>query len=359
MPHLGLPPGTMRVSEGSSPTVIHAFGWTPDRWEERTLRSAAEVASFLAAWPVAWINVDGLRDEALLKDLAHTLNLHPLAMEDAVDTSQRAKVEPYGATTFLVVPMPHMEHGFFTEQLSIFLGPSWVVTFQDHPGDCLEPIRDRIRHCRGRVRASGAAYLAYALVDSVIDSYFPIVSQMGEQLEALEERVLHDPQPEQLHEIRSVKGDLMRVRRAVWPMRDLTGVLLTLDQVFTPELRLFVRDANDHVVRLMDLLETDRYMASDLLEIHMTATSNKLGEVNKFLTVIATIFLPLSWIAGIYGMNFKHLPELDWLWGYPFALGLMAAFAAALLFYFWRKGWIDSRFFSVRRPRRGGHPPAA
>ncbi len=359
MPIPGLPPGTLLVDPAAGATTIRVLAFSPESFEERTISDPKEIQPLLSKWPVAWVDVEGLGSAELLRGLAELFQLHPLAMEDVADTSQRAKVEPYGDTTFIVAPMPHDERdAFVTEQLSIFVGRNWVVTFQDSPrGDCLEVIRDRIRHGRGRVRTSPAPYLAYALVDAVIDGYFPVVEHLGDRLDDLEREVLESPHHEQVTTLRSVKRELTRLRRAIWPMRDALATMMTLDTVFSSELRLYVRDAHDHVVRLMDIVEMDRTMASDLVEIHLSAVSARLGEVNKFLTVIATIFLPLSWIAGIYGMNFQFMPELHWVLGYPMALGVMVLFAAALLFYFHRKGWLAPSVFGTghgRRARAGG-----
>jgi len=353
LPKPGLPPGTLTVDPSAAPTLIRCFGYSPDAFEEVTITDPAEFVPLMARWPSLWVDVEGLGNAETLRTVAEAFKLHPLAMEDVTDTSQRAKVEPYGDEVFIVVPMPHVNtDGFTTEQLSIFLGPGWVVTFQESsPGDSLGQIRDRIRYKRGRVRTSPPAYLAYALVDAVIDGYFPVIERLGDQLDELEHEVLDDPNHKQVLELRRIKRELARLRRAIWPMRDATTTMISLDTLFTPELRLYVRDAYDHVVRLMDIVETDRSMASDLMEIHLSAVSARLGEVNKFLTVIATIFLPLSWIAGVYGMNFKFMPELDWRLGYPLALLVMVLFAAGLLLYFKRNGWLAPSVFGSRRSR--------
>jgi magnesium transporter len=327
MPNLNVPPGTMQLEEGAARPVLTAFGFSPQGFEETTLRDPAEIQSLLAKWPVVWLNVDGLGDEAMLRQVGDTFGIHPLAMEDVTDTTQRAKVESYGDNAFLVVPMPqvHREgHRFESEQLSLYLTDRAVVSFQaTAPGDCLNLIRDRIRTGRGRVRTSNAAYLAYALIDTVIDAYFPLVSGMGDRLEELEERIVE----------------------AVMAM----GML---DHMYGQDLRPYLRDAQDHVARLMDLLETDRFTASDLMEIYLTAISNRLGEVNRFLTVVATIFIPLGFIASVYGMNFEpdspwNMPELKWYFGYPFALGLMLLTALGFMGYFWWKGWLGSQSFSA------------
>ena len=362
-PSLNLPPGTLIIDPESPKPVLTVFGYSPDSFEERTLSHPDEVKEFMQKWPLIWLNVDGLGDEATLRSIGEIFNIHPLALEDIADTSQRAKVEQYdNRATFIVVPMPHPvehEHEFTTEQLCLYLGEHFVVSFQQTaPGDCLEVIRERIRHKKGRVRTSNAAYLAYALVDTVIDAFFPIVSTMGDSLDALEARIMDESKSSQIFDIRAVKVNLMRVRRAVWPMRDAILNMTNMDQVWGADLRPYLRDATDHVARLMDLIETDRMMASDLMELYLNSASNRLGEVNKFLTVVATIFIPVGAIASIYGMNFDmeksawNMPELKWTYGYPFALGLMLTVAATFLIIFWRRGWLGNQFQGHKRKRK-------
>jgi len=362
MPNLNLPPGTLQLDPEATHPALTAFGFSPAGFEEVALKNPEEIRDLIARWPVVWLNVDGLGDETILRSIQGIFGIHPLAMEDVTDTTQRAKVEQYAENTFLVVPMPKT-HGdvtrFESEQLSMYLTERAVISFQaSAPGDCLSVIRERIRTGKGRVRTSNAAYLAYALIDTVIDAYFPLVSEMGDRLETLEERIVHDVSPEQIHDIRAIKVDLLRMRRAVWPMRDAVAAMASIERLYGHELRPYIRDAQDHVARLMDLMETDRFMASDLMEIYLTATSNRLGEVNKFLTIVATIFIPLGFIASVYGMNFHpdspwNMPELNWHFGYPFALGLMLLTAGGFMSYFWWKGWLGSQAFGAPRDHRG------
>lgn len=339
--NLNTPPGTIVVAQDAHPTTVTAFAFGPDRCEERTITDVAQLDALGSDWPVVWVNVDGLADAAMIRALGQRFEIHPLALEDVTDTTQRAKVEPYGETTFIVVPMPHDdEHGFWTEQLAIVVGPRFVVTFQGQPGDCLDELRDRIRQGRGRVRRANAAYLSYAICDAVIDAYFPIVTAISERLEQLEEMVLSRPSARQLYEIRRMRGSMLRIRRAAMPLRDAMSAIIMLDRVFDPDTRPYLRDLNDHVARLLDQVEMDRYLANDLIEMYMTTINIRLGETSKVLTIIATIFMPLSFIAGVYGMNFHEMPELTWPWGYWYALALMALTALGLVAYFWRKGWL-------------------
>ena len=356
-PRVGLPPGTIVVDPGHPSAIATVFGYGPDGFEERAITDVRELEEVRARWPLLWLNVDGLGDGSLIKAVGECFGLHPLALEDVTDPSQRAKVEPYGDTTFVVIPMPRATpEGFETEQLAMFIGKDFVVTFQERVGgDCLDPCRDRIRFKRGRVRTSGSAYLGYALLDNVIASYFPALATLGERLDSLEERIIFHTHAEAIFEIRTVKRDLMRMRRAVWPVRDAVTTLMMLENVFDAEHRLYLRDAFDHVIRVMDLLDTDRAVASDLMEMYMAVSNNRLGEVTKVLTIIATIFIPLSFIASIYGMNFDpddspwNMPELHWRLGYPFALGLMALVAGGFLLFFWRRGWLGGSFLGSNR----------
>jgi len=339
--NLNTPPGTLAVAQDALPTTVTVFAYGPDRVEERTITDVAQLDALGDEWPVVWVNVEGLADAAMIRALGKRFSIHPLALEDVTDTTQRAKVEPYGDTTFVVVPMPHDdEHGFWTEQLAMVVSTRFVVTFQGQPGDCLGELRDRIRQGRGGVRGSSAAYLSYAICDAVIDAYFPVVAGISERLEQLEEMVLSRPSARQLYEIRRMRGSMLRIRRAAYPLRDAMNSFAALDRVFDQDTRPYLRDLNDHVARLLDQVEMDRYLANDLIEMYMTTINLRLGETSKVLTIIATIFMPLSFIAGVYGMNFHDMPELTWRWGYPFALALMALTAIGLVYYFWRKGWL-------------------
>ena len=340
--HIYTAPGTMVVSPDDVPPVITVFAYGPTSYKELVVTSVAEIVALGTEWPVLWVDVDGFGNPALLKEIADHFGIHPLAMEDATDTAQRAKSEPYGDATFLVLPMPHEdERGFWTEQLAIWVTARVVVTFQSVPGDCLDPLRNRIREGKGRARTSGAAYLSYAIADSVVDGYFPIVDRIGEALEPLEDEAFTKPDGRTLGKIRRIRAELIRVRRAVHPLRDAAIALASLDRVFDADTRHYLRDLNDHVSRVLDQLETDRYMANDLLDIYMTSINLKVAETSKVLTIIATLFMPLTFIAGVYGMNFKHMPELEWMLGYPFALGLMGFTVIGLMTYFWRKGWLQ------------------
>ncbi|MBL9140854.1 MAG: magnesium/cobalt transporter CorA [Phycisphaerae bacterium] len=358
--NLHLPPGEIVVSAEEAPPVITVFAYGPDELQERVIHSVSELAGISDRLPVLWVIVDGLGDAKLLRELAAHFGLHPLAMEDVADTTQRAKVEPYGDTTFVVLPMPHIDaKGFWTEQLSMFITPRVIITFQSAHGDTMEQLRQHLRHPRGRLRASNAPYLSYAIADSIIDAYFPPVNRIGDLVEELEDGVLTNPVAAHLLTMSRIRSDLVRLRRAVYPMRDAMTAFASLDRVFDQDTRPYLRDLNDHVSRLLDQIETDRFMAGDLLDIYMTSVNLRVGEITKVLTIIATIFIPLGFIAGVYGMNFEDMPELHWKYGYIYCLTLMGLTAGAFMVYFWRKGWLRNNSVKIIRRNESNFGPGA
>jgi magnesium transporter len=270
-----------------------------------------------------------------------------LALEDAVNTHQRPKVEEYDDHLFVVALMVDANGSADTEQVAFFIGEGYVITFQERPGDCFENVRDRIRKATGRIRTAGADYTAYALLDAIVDGYFPALEKMGDRLEVLEDRVIGTPESGNITELHDLKRDLLLLRRAIWPHREVFNTLIRDEHpLIAKETKLFLRDCYDHTVQLMDIVETYREMASGLVDVHISSVSVKLNEVMKVLTIVATVFIPLSFIASVYGMNFDretspwNMPELGWYLGYPFALLLMCASAAGLLWYIWKKGWL-------------------
>lgn len=339
--NLHVAPGTIAVAPDALPPEVTVVAFGPDRITESAAGTVTEIEALIGDAPVVWVNVDGLGDAALLKAIGDRFGIHPLALEDATDLSQRAKVDTYPSGTFVVLPMPHGDKGqFWTEQLALWITDRFVVSFQSLPGDCLGHLRSRLRNPASRLRTRGADYLAYAIADAVIDAYFPIVDAVGSLVEDLEEEVFRRPTGRQLAQIRRARAELIRMRRALLPIRDTASSMIALDTVFHPETRPYLRDLADHVARALDQIETDRYMANDLLEIYMTSVNLKLGETSKVLTIIATIFLPLSFLTGLWGMNFEWLPLKDQERGFWFSIALMVATAAGMMTYFWRKGWL-------------------
>jgi len=320
---------------------VHVFRYGPDDLQEENIEKVDELRDMLGSSPVVWINVDGLGDATTIKNLGEIFGLHALALEDVVNVHQRAKVEEYCEHLFIVVRMVSRPEHLESEQISMFLGKGFVLTFQEHPGNCLDPVRQRLRMGRGRLRTAGADYLAYSLLDAIVDCYFPLVDDYGEQLELLDERITANYAPQLMHELHDVRGDLMFLRRAIRPLRDaLVKLMPDPMSLISAETQFFMRDCYDHTIQLMDLLDTFREMCSDLRDFYLTTISNRMNEIMKVLTIIATIFIPLSFIAGVYGMNFDNMPELHWSLGYPFALAIMSAVAIGLLIYFKNQKWI-------------------
>ncbi len=350
---VGAVPGALESSQSHVPLNAELFAFGPDRCVEKSLTSLDEIPKLREGLPVLWLNFDGTPDGATLEQLRTQFNLHPLALEDVLHPTQRAKVEPFASALFLVIPMPIAREGpFETEQLAIFLGADFVISIQQQPeGDCLDCVRERIRQRSGRVREKGAAYLTFALIDAVIDHYFPLVNALGERVDAIEDAVVGANAPPDMFAIRDAKHELAKMRQAVWPMRDALTALTTMEAWFDLEHRVFLRNALDHVIRLIDMLDSDRMLASDLMELAIAIANARLGEVTKILTMIATIFIPLTFIAGVYGMNFEFMPELAWRYGYLFALIGMLAIALGLLVLFWRRGWFAPSVFNAARRR--------
>lgn len=344
----GTAPGTVMVDPDAPKPHIRVLGFGPDGCDERTVSSVDEIAPFLSRWPVTWVDVDGLGDADTLHKIGQLFKLHPLALEDAASVHQRPKVEEFEGQIFIVARMATLNGLLDTEQLSLFLGRNFVITFQEGvPGDPFDPVRHRIKQAGGRIRQLGPDYLAYALLDAVIDGYFPRLEQLGERLDVLEDQILARPDRQAISRLFDAKRELLNLRRAVWPLREgINSLLRDPSELLNDETRLHLRDCYDHVVRIIDLVETYRELGSDLIDLYMSSVSQRLNEVMKVLTIIATIFIPLTFISSIYGMNFNtakspwNMPELNWFWGYPFALGLMAVTAMGLVFYVWWKGWL-------------------
>ncbi len=345
------PPGTLpgtlvaHAEADAAPVQIFLFSYDAQRCEERVLRPEEIATLSVPESGVLWLDIWGLSDPGIVKAVGDRFGFHPLALEDVLNVPQRPKVDRY--ENHLLIVLREVRYPEETEQVSLFLSERIVVTFQERAGDPFDSIRDRLRKGLGKLRSEGADYLTYTLCDAVVDSYFPVLEKLGEEVESLEETVISNPTPPILREIRGVKRQLLEVRRAVWPARDAMSELLREDSfLIRPGTRVFLRDCYDHTIQVMDMLETYREMAASLVDEYLSAVSNRMNETMKVLTMIAVIFIPLSFIAGIYGMNFDHqaspfnMPELSWRYGYPLVLIVMAATAGVLIYYFRRKKWL-------------------
>jgi magnesium transporter len=352
--HYGTPgaaPGTLVPSiDARSQVTVTAIHYTPEDYTEVQVTDLQAYLQEAPSGGVFWFNVDGLGDVQVLETLGAHFHLHPLSLEDVLHIPQRAKIEDYEHYQFLVFHMVVPEHAMLgdTEQVTLFLGTSYVLTFQERPGgDLFENVRQRLRQARGRIRTSGPDYLAYSLLDAAIDGFFPMLEDLGERLSALEEAVLDHPSHETMEEIYAVRRTLLALRRILWPLRQAVQAFGRDESgLVSATTRLFLRDCYDHVLQVLDVLENYRELVAGLMETYLSSQSHHLNEVMKVLTIISTIFMPLSFIAGVYGMNFKseasiwNMPELGWAWGYPFCLLLMTLVAMSLLVFFRRKGWL-------------------
>jgi magnesium transporter len=407
---MGSSPGQLRAHPDAEPTRIRVMAYGHDSLVEKQLESPDEIADFLGRHPVTWVDVDGFADTAVLAAIGEIFKLHPLALEDVVNTHQRAKAEEYPGELFIVAHMVHLTppeesatdegaaaaagagaaaagaapsagaagaaaaqaprlgarggvDGTKTaatprdwnhrgrlatfEQVSMFLGDNYVLTFQERVGDCFDPVRERIRAGRVRIRGGGAEYLTYALLDALTDSAFPLLERIDDALADLEDQVMESPGKATAHAVQAIKRDILSMLRIAWPHREAMDKLHRRDSDFLSDAtKLYMRDCYDHSVQIIDLLQNYREIASSLMDLYHSSLGNRLNDIMKFLTVFATLFIPLTFIAGIYGMNFNpeasrwNMPELNWAYGYPMVWGVMLVVAMGMLLYFWRRGWI-------------------
>ncbi len=327
-----------------------------DKCVEHTIDDPIELKKHLEEWPVVWVDVVGLGSEEKLRAIAEIFRVHPLALEDVVHVHQRAKVEAYDENLFIVLRVPDASNEQITEQFSMLLGKNYLVTFQERPGDCFSLVRTGIRQEQSVARQCVRAdYLAYRLIDVSIDAYFPVLEAIGDHLDTLDDPDAFTHTRSAFNELHVVRRELLMLRRAIWPIRDAISELKSENTAFiTDATRVYFRDCYDHAVQLIDLMESYRDIAGDVRDYYLSTISNRMNEVMKTLTVIATIFLPLTFIAGVYGMNFNpnaspwNMPELNWRFGYVFSLALMALVTLAMLWYFKRRGWLHGTFSEDR-----------
>ncbi len=343
----GSTPGLVLSSPCAGKPVVDVLAYNQLEFVEQPFESLEALKGLFDRFSVVWVNIDGLGDAEFIRKVGAEFGFHRLALEDVVNVHQRAKMEQYGDHHYIVTRMLLQQETFDTEQLSIFVGSNFVVTFQEKPGDCLDPVRARIRADRGRIRKAGPDYLVYALLDAVIDAYFPLLEDYGDKMDQLEEDIIERHPPDAIARVHTIKRDLLTIRRAVWPLREVINALIRdANTMITEETRLYLRDCYDHVVRIIDLVENFRELSADLTDLHLSMVSYKMNEVMKVLTIMATIFIPLTFIVGVYGMNFDpdaspwNMPELRAYYGYPITMASMGIMVLCMLVYFRRKGWI-------------------
>ena len=343
---IGLPPGTpVFVGEQQSEAVkITLYDYDDAHTERRIVQSIEECFPYKDLPSVTWINVDGLHDVAMLERLAHDYGLHPLTIEDIVNTQQRPKVEFFDNYIALNLKMYTFDINTYEldiDHVSLVLGKNFVLTFQERQGDLFDAIRARIQYNKGKIKKGGADYLAYSLLDAIVDGYFKVLDRIGDEIEDIEEKLFTNPESSILQDLHDLRQELIFFRKTVWPLRTIMNELDRQEtELIEDSTSVYLRDLYDHVVQVIETLETFREMLSGHLEVYLSTISNKTNEIMKFLTIIGTIFIPLTFIAGVYGMNFKHMPELEWRWGYYLIWAVMIGIGVALLAYFRKKNWI-------------------
>ena len=349
----GAPPGTLDLEPDAPPPEIVLIDYCEATATRSNLANPQEAVAYLDTESVSWVDMLGLGNKETWRQMGDVFNLHLMTQEDVVNVPQRPKVVDYEdhilIIAWMVMIKPNSDN-FHKEQVSFILGKHYLLTVQEEPDyDCFGPVRDRIRKGQGTIRKHGADYLAYTLLDSIIDGFFPVLEVYGERIEELEDEVVARPTRKTLEKIYKIRRELLTLRRAIWPQRDAINVLIrdTSDLV-TPEVRIYLRDCYDHTVQVMDMVETYRELSSGLMDVYLSSVGNKMNEIMKLLTVISSIFIPLTFVAGIYGMNFNtekspfNMPELNWYLGYPLCLALMGTIASGLVYFFWRRGWFEN-----------------
>jgi magnesium transporter len=339
----GSRPGTYEVPADSQPTSIRALLYQSGHSEERTVTSEAELLAVANDGRVAWIDVVGLGDGAVLRWLREGLGVHPLAVADIANSGQRPKFEDYGDRDLIVCQAVATGEGegVAIEQVSLIVGPTFVVSVVERPLSMFEPVRERARSGNALICRMSADFLAYALIDAVVDGYFPVLEGLGEALTEVEEEITDRPGPGTLRRLHAARRTLLALHRIMFRQRDALGTMLRSEEApFSTAVRVYVRDAHDHALQVLDMIETYREMAIGLTDVYLSSVSNRMNEVMKTLTIVATIFIPLTFIVGVYGMNFEYMPELHWRHGYLVTWLLMIAVALGLVWWFRRRGWL-------------------
>jgi magnesium transporter len=323
---------------------INVISYSDTGLKELNDVSVSQCREFARSPGVTWINVNGIHDIGLVESLGKSFDLHPLTLEDIVNTQQRLKVEEFPNYVFIVLKMAVFNEAASSvaiEHVSLILGANYVISFQEDEGDVFDTVRDRIRTAKGRIRATASDYLAYALMDAATDHYFQAVERIGDRIEDIDDQILAEPKPEAIQEIHRLKRDILSLRKAIWPLREEIGAIEKSDSaIMHPETKVFWRDLYDHTIQIIDMVETSRDILAGMHDTYLSGISNRTNEIMKVLTIIATIFIPLTFIVGVYGMNFQHMPELKWPFGYAMVWGVILVVGIGLLVYFKRRKWI-------------------
>lgn len=348
----GLPPGTIvHVGDKRTETVkITVMDYDKDHCRIQEITDVAELLPFRDNPTVTWINIEGIHDVKIIERMGRYFSIHPLVLEDILHTTQRPKIEDFEGYIYIVLRMFYHSDiedendtgpEVISEQVSLVLGSNFLISFQEAGGDTFDPIRMRLESSKGRIREMGADYLAYALIDSIVDNYFVVLEKLGERIEILEDELLDDPGPETLGKLHVLRNEIIFLRKSAWPLREVSNRLLREESgLISRTTQIYIKDIYDHIIQVIDTIETYRDMLSGMLDIYLSSISNRMNEVMKVLTIIATIFIPLTFLAGVYGMNFRYMPELSWRWGYPFLWSIMITIGISMFFYFRKKKWL-------------------
>jgi len=342
-PPPGSRPGTLVIPPGSPPPQIHVYQYTAEELVERPIGQVDELAAVAASDKTTWVDVRGLGDEEVLWRIAELFGIDALSLEDAVNLPQRAKSEARDRHQVIIARLPILteDGGVDTPQVCLLLGKRHLITFQETSLGAFDPVRERLRSGIGPIRTMGADYLAYALIDTLIDRYYPPAEQLSHELEDLEDEIAERDNPEAMGRLHDIRRQLVILRRVGWPQREaITSLIRDQTPFVTDEVRSYLRDTQDHIAQIVELMDSCREMTVSLMDIHLSAVSQRTNEVMKVLTIVASVFIPLTFIAGIYGMNFEHMPELHRQNAYPMVIATMAVVAALMLAYFWYRGWI-------------------
>ncbi|MGB6296353.1 MAG: magnesium/cobalt transporter CorA [Rivularia sp. (in: cyanobacteria)] len=343
----GTIPGTLNEDRDAPPTRVSLIDYNQDKVIPKRISLPEDCAMYLDTESVSWVDVQGLGNTNILQRIGKVFDLHPLVLEDVVNVPERPKIENYEdqlvIISRMVMPTENSD-GFHSEQVSLVLGKNYLLTVQEEPSlDCFDPVRLRIRNNKGIIRKQGADYLAYTLLDAIIDGFFPVLEDYGERIEDLEEEAIVNPSRNTLKKIYRIRRELLQLRRAIWPQRSAINALIRdSNELISEEVRIYLRDCYDHAVQVMDMVETYRELASGLMDVYLSAISNRMNEIMKSLTVFSWFFLPLTFIAGLYGMNFEYMPGLKTPWGFWLCLAVMVAIAVGLVVFFRRRGWLES-----------------
>lgn len=341
----GLSPGTLlHVGDRKVDDIkISIMNYGEDRLREMVVDTIEASAHFMETGSITWIDISGIHDVDMIQDLGNRFKLHPLVLEDILNTEHRPKMDDFDAYLFICLKMVYPDAAYQTmhyEQISLIVGPSYVVSLQEADKDVFDVVRERIRLAKGRIRKKGSDYLAYALMDLVVDHYFKILEELGEKIETLQDAVIENPEPSSLAVIQNLKKEVLFLRKAIWPLREIVNTLTRGESdLIHEDTVIFLRDVYDHTIQIIDTIETFRDMLSGTLDIYLSNMSNRMNEVMKVLTIMASIFIPMTFIAGIYGMNFKYMPELEWTWSYPVLWLVLIGLFLFMVYWFKRKNW--------------------